>query len=580
MREKRCWKIAGLIYALILMAVAVSVRTSFAQTRMKGQGSHFYPGEIIIKFTEQAFRSLATKAERGIALTAVPSIDNLNRKYGVYAIEAFVNDGEQGYKAAEDPYGLARIFVLRVPKEADTDSIVEAFQKDSHIEFAELSGYAVMDDQVPRENPGFDAAHELNYRSPELNTNELNANAVNADSKSKHRTGTDTASEDAPVADAARKDAGWADIACEDAVQADAASEDAVQADAMGSDCMPIPYPSPNSDTGFSAADNFFRPSDRYYLAGYPNNQWGLDRINWSWPMVRAVTPAGSLAPQIIAIVDTGIDYKHPDLRDKVLVDRGYDFVDMDADPMDTNGHGTAVAGIAAAVTNNLIGIAGTAPNSLLLPVRVLEGGPQESGPAQLMAGLLRVARGIRYAADNGAQVINLSLSWTDPSLVVSSALNYAYRVRKCIIVAAAGNDNRSSVSMPAAHPACIAVGAIDRSDTRVDYDTAHGSNYGTGLEVVAPGDYMLTLNTVRNGLYTPAVVLYSLRDGTVAYNWGTSYAAPFVSGLASILSTQHPFAGNEAIRKHIADTCDSLGDATEYGVGLINVTKALLNPL
>lgn len=515
MKSRNFWKVAGAVWVLAMIEGAVWGRLLCAQARPKDTNLRFFPGEVIVKFTEEAFQSISfRKEEGGIIGTGISSIDYLNRKYQVEAAEAFVVDGDQGYRAAEDPYGLSRIYVLRMPQKADVESAARAFAKDHHCEFAEPSGCEVINDQVCRDG-GFIA------ESPEVHDS-----PANCTSSARDRT--------------------------------------------PGEDCA----------DGSPEVGAPIRPSDRFYRAGFPNRQWGLERINWSWPLVRAVSTGNMLTPAIIAIVDTGIDYTHPDLRGKVLVDKGYDFVDMDSDPMDTNGHGTAIAGIAAAVTNNSTGIAGTAPDALLLPVRVLDGTTSVTEPVQLLVGMLRIARGIRYAADHGAQVINLSLSWTDPARTIASALNYAYRVKGCILVAASGNENRKTISIPAAYPACIAVGATDRSDTRVDYDSGSGSNYGLGLEVVAPGDYMLTLNTVRHGLYTPAVTLSSLRDMAMVPNWGTSYATPFVSGLASLLCTQHPFAGNEAIRNHIRSTCDDLGNPIEYGYGIINVSKALLTPL
>ena len=141
----------------------------------------------------------------------------------------------------------------------------------------------------------------------------------------------------------------------------------------------------------------------------------------------------------VIAVVDTGVDFGHPDLQGQLLAG-GYDFVNNDGDPADDHGHGTHVSGIAAAVTNNSIGIAGIAPGAKMLPVKVMNS--SGSGASSAMA------QGIVYAADHGAQVINLSLGGVGYSQTVQDAVDHAWS-HGAVVVAAAGNGNSSLPYLP-----------------------------------------------------------------------------------------------------------------------------------
>src|SRR5437899_1029290 len=152
----------------------------------------------------------------------------------------------------------------------------------------------------------------------------------------------------------------------------------------------------------------------------------------------------------------------------------GWDFVNNDGYPNDDNGHGTHVATTLVSPVNDGIGIAGVAPGCTIMPIKVL--GPDASGSYENIAG------GIRYAADQGAQIINLSLTGTEPSAILQDAVQYA-AAKGCLIVAAAGNESRYGVGYPARFPQCIAVGA-----TRFDGQLADYSDRGSGLTLVAPG--------------------------------------------------------------------------------------------
>lgn len=233
------------------------------------------------------------------------------------------------------------------------------------------------------------------------------------------------------------------------------------------------------------------------------SSQWGPQKV--SAPSAWDVTQGSSSV--IIAVVDTGVDLNHPDLASKIVT--GYDYVNLDSTPQDDNGHGTHVAGIAAAVTNNSTGIAGMCPNCKIMPVKVLN----SSGSGTYA----NIASGIRYAADHGAKVINMSLGGTSGSTSLSDAVNYA-NSKGVLQACAAGNSNTSAASYPAYYSACVAVAATDSSDYRASF-----SNYGSWVDTSAPGVSIYA--TYWNDTYK------SLS--------GTSMATPHVAGLAGLLFSQ-----------------------------------------
>jgi subtilisin family serine protease len=256
----------------------------------------------------------------------------------------------------------------------------------------------------------------------------------------------------------------------------------------------------------------------------------------------------------ILAIVDTGVDYKHPDLAAKLLP--GYNTVDGNATVEDGNGHGTHCAGIASAITNNGVGVAGVAPNVKVLPVQVLskEGyGSYES-----------VANGIIWAADHGAKVISMSLGGPSSSAVITDAVNHALS-KDAMLIAAMGNDGNSSVSYPAGVPGVMAVGATDSNDK-----IARFSQYGKHNSVAAPGVNILsTFPTYATGM--PGISYGSIS--------GTSMATPAVSGLAALVRSKYPQLNAAQVKAHIEATSDDLGTPgfdVYYGHGRINVFKAM----
>lgn len=261
----------------------------------------------------------------------------------------------------------------------------------------------------------------------------------------------------------------------------------------------------------------------------------------------------------IIAIVDTGVDLNHFDLKNKV-VSNGRDFVNGDLVAADDHGHGTMVAGIAAAETNNDEGVAGVAWNAMILPVKVLDA--SGNGPTDT------VAQGIVWAADNGATVINLSLGADAPSQTLRDAVKYAYE-KGVFIAAAAGNTN-TAVSYPAAyHPYCFAVAATDYNDQRAAW-----SNFGSDVDVAAPGERILAPYPLA--LTPPGFIPY-------AYGSGTSMAAPHVAGLAALLKGLKPLlkvADIQAIIRYSSDDVNASvypGKDEFVGYGRINMEKALV---
>jgi len=300
-------------------------------------------------------------------------------------------------------------------------------------------------------------------------------------------------------------------------------------------------------------------PNDEYYF-----RQWGLPLI--SAPYAWSVTTGSR--DVVVAVLDTGLRDDHPDI-DRSAVLAGRNFVsDQSAsnyrDTVRDMSHGTMVAGIIGARTNNGTGVAGLNWSVSLMPVRVLSssGGGSVAG----------VGQGIRWAVDNGADVINMSLAWdsnpADPGeRFVIEQIEYAIS-RGVTLVAGAGNDN-GRITMPAAHPDVIAVGAVDRNKQRAWY-----SNYGPQLDLVAPGGSQ-TSATYRDGVLSTDVV-----DGTLYYSYqqGTSFASPHVAGVVALMYANGITDPHE-IREILTDTAEDLGPRgfdQHYGYGLVNAYAAV----
>jgi thermitase len=283
----------------------------------------------------------------------------------------------------------------------------------------------------------------------------------------------------------------------------------------------------------------FITPNDSYW-----SSQWGMTKIEA--PTAWDITTGNSSVT--IAILDTGVDLFHPDLSGKLV--SGYDFVNDDSNPQDDHGHGTHVAGIAAARTNNGTGVAGLSWGAKIMPVKVMD----DYGRGEYED----VASGIIYAANNGADIINLSLGGSAASSVLKEAVEYAHNLG-CVVVAATGNDN-SSVNYPARYPEVLAVAATDSDDQRASF-----SNYGPQVDVAAPGV------SIRSTYWW----------GGSTYGWlsGTSQASPHVAGLAALIWSVNPDLSHTQVESIIKQTADDLGAAgrdNDYGFGRINARRAL----
>jgi len=252
----------------------------------------------------------------------------------------------------------------------------------------------------------------------------------------------------------------------------------------------------------------------------------------------------------IIGLIDSGVDLDHEDLADNILTD-GWDFGDDDNDPTDELGHGTQVCGVIAAIQNNALGISGIAPECKILPLKVNVGGLNEIEDSN-------AAEAIIYAADHGANIINLSLGWSEGEIpVITDAIDYAAG-KGVLLVAAAGQDVGGPVLFPANLEEVIAV-----SGTNEDSNFWFKSNQGPEIELSAPGKDIYT-TTLGGG--------YVIRSGT-------SFSSPMVSAVAALLAAKYPHLNRNQIREYLITSADDLGDAGKddfYGYGKVNALKAL----
>jgi RHS repeat-associated protein len=252
----------------------------------------------------------------------------------------------------------------------------------------------------------------------------------------------------------------------------------------------------------------------------------------------------------VLALLDTGVDLDHPDLAGRVLI--GHDFVNDDDEAQDDHGHGTFMAGILGALSDNGIGIAGVSWYGQILPVKVMD----NTGTGTHAD----VADGVVYATDNGSDVINLSLGDATSSATLENAIRYAFD-RGVVLVAGVGNDN-GPVLYPAAYDEVVlGVAATDHHDVRAAF-----SNVGPEVDVAAPG-----------------VDIYSTHwDNTYATKSGTSAATAFVSGLAGLLRSHDPTLTPDQVMTQLKATAQDVNQASlpgeddALGAGRINAANAL----
>jgi uncharacterized repeat protein (TIGR02543 family) len=282
-------------------------------------------------------------------------------------------------------------------------------------------------------------------------------------------------------------------------------------------------------------------------LDPYLSQQYGLEITQtddaWAYSL-------GSSAI-VIAIIDTGIDIDHPEFVGRISslsYNVPNNVVGINA-VNDDQGHGTMVAGVIGAIKDNSIGIAGITQNTQLMVIKANENGAEGFKESN-------VIKGIYYAVDNGAHVINLSLGSTYFNTATETAINYATS-QGVFVVAASGNDGETSTAMmyPASYENTISVGAVDKTKTIAPY-----SNYNTQVDLAAPG----------TGIVTTAIDGYT----NVSLVSGTSFAAPHVAGIIALYLSLYPQASIAEVKTRLYGTAEDLGDAgldIYYGYGLIN---------
>jgi subtilisin family serine protease len=251
----------------------------------------------------------------------------------------------------------------------------------------------------------------------------------------------------------------------------------------------------------------------------------------------------------VVAVLDSGVQFSHPDLSGRVLA--GYDFVNDDADASDDYGHGTAVAGVIASAGNNGLGGAGVAFGCLMLPVKVCGA----DGTAPYSA----IADGIRYAVDHGARVINISLVGDQASATLQDAVNYAWE-RNAVIVAAAGNTGGPTPEYPAACQNAVAVSSLALNDARSTF-----SSYGPHVALAAPGE----------GIWTT-----QMRADPRFGEWsGTSFASPIVAGVAALVASANSALCNTQVVSILIQTASDLGPGGKdsfFGAGRVDAARAV----
>ena len=350
----------------------------------------------------------------------------------------------------------------------------------------------------------------------------------------------------------------------------------------------------------------YAEPNYVVHTVGVPNDPLYAPNQRWYYELIEA--PAAwdlgpGAQPAVVAVLDTGVDVTHPDLTGRTWVNpgettgngidddgngcvddvQGCNFVDPEtadiacvgrprgpsSDVGDDDGHGTFVAGIIGAATNNAQGVAGTADGVVLMPVKVLActGG---GTAADISAGIL-------YAAENGARVINMSFGGHLQSDTIRDAIGRAHNDFGVVLVSATGNMGIEDVSFPADLPEVIAVGASDHDKPD---EPALFSSWGPEIDVVAPG-VDITSTVPSNLCGRNWRCISGLPYSTAS---GTSFAAPMVAGLAGLLLSRNPALSNEDLRAIIKATAQPLPDyhfAAWAGAGRIRMKQALeFNPL
>lgn len=322
-------------------------------------------------------------------------------------------------------------------------------------------------------------------------------------------------------------------------------------------------------------------------------DQWAFEAIGMPDPPAVWLQLGDAPEPVIVAMIDTGIDWNHLDLswgdfwinEDEIVgngrdddgngyVDDkiGWDFLADTNEPWDYDGHGTFTSGLIAAETNNGIGITGLNPHARIMVLKAV------SNFGRTRAA--HIAEAIRYAADNDAKIINLSLGGESISTLETDALDYAAE-KGVLIIVAAGNEGKSLDTYGLVnHPAVICVAATDRTGERADY-----SNWGPQVSIAAPGEEILSLRAQATDTLMTVADTYQRGASIVGPDrryyraTGTSFAAPLVTGAASLIWSRSPSLSADQVRQMLLQSARDIGTPGNdqfTGYGALDVTAAL----
>jgi thermitase len=314
-------------------------------------------------------------------------------------------------------------------------------------------------------------------------------------------------------------------------------------------------------DVQMSSVAQYIEPNNKFQVQFVPNDpywslQWGPQKIEADWAWNTTVGDPSIL----VAVIDTGIDYTHPDLSGN-YVPLGHDWVNDDEYPLDDNGHGTHCAGIIAAISNNSQGIAGLAQVQIMAEKALDAGGWGDEDD---------LANAIIDAVDQGADILSNSWGGYEDSMLIHQAVRYAYS-NGVLVVAAAGNEGSNTKIYPGAYSEVIGVTATDQYDI-----PAWFTSFGEWVEVAAPGvDIYSTMPTYYVTLNDPPYNLAQNYD----YLSGTSMACPHVAGVAAIIKSHFSNATADWVKAQLRYTADDLGNPgfdEYYGYGRINARKAV----
>jgi serine protease len=332
----------------------------------------------------------------------------------------------------------------------------------------------------------------------------------------------------------------------------------------------------PDAEYSLLPGESITVATDQIMWEGFPNDplypkQWHMRQIGM--PQAWKLADGNGIT---VAVLDTGVayeDYKNfkqlEDLKGITFVD-GWDFVGNDAHANDDHAHGSHVTGTIAQVTNNGIGVAGVARNVKIMPLKVLSGSGSGS-----VAG---IADAIRYAADKGAKVMNMSLGGAFPSRILKKAVEYAH-AKGVTVVCAAGNESRGKVGYPAAYPGAIAVSATQSDEAITFY-----SNTGKDIDIAAPGgntrDSSGGRSNTDGGVLQNTIATNNPGKAEYAAYMGTSMASPHVAGVAALIvgeGVTDPDMVEKIMKDSARKPANQQYSTDKYGAGIIDAPAAVL---